>query len=315
MTNALINAQKETRKLMPSLHEACGFDFCKPYAVKEFDGRFTENKIKRMMAETLLEGEAVTPTTHRIIILTKGGGAFTFANVWYLVEIRYNKANIDLRSNYSYRESFDYFYVKSRFNDFRKSDDCHTIVVAQHHKYCKIPEKKPLDMAERMDVAKFGYCYSYRSNKRYISSIEVKDPHTRKTVCSYVHGIETDNADEIIDKSGYLLYTRRADLKRRAIKRKEEAAKAIADRTDFSEHVTTLTNLVAYKKGILLERFKNCNSSADYRDFDRDFSYFDGFITALEDYERYCKCVNEKGFKSVESESNFYNSLMAKFTK
>lgn len=314
MANALINAQKETKKLMPSLHEACGFDFCKPYAVKEFDGRFTENKIKKMMAETLLEGEAVTPITHRIVVLTKGGRLVN-ADMWYLVEIRYSKVNIDIRSNYSYRDSFDYFYAKSRFDEFRKSDSCHTIIVAQRLKDCKIPEKKPLDMTERMDVIRFNYCRSYPSDRRYISSIEVNDPHTKKHVCSYVHGIETNNEDEIIDKSGYLLYTRRAELKRRMVQRKEEAAKAIADRTDFSEHVTTLTNLVAYRKGILLERFKNCNTSADYRDFDRDFSYFDGFITALEDFERYCKCVSEKGFRSVESESNFYNSLMAKFTK
>ena len=314
MANALINAQKETRKLMPSLHEACGFDFCKPYAVKEFDGRFTENKIKKMMAETLLEDEAITPTTHRIIVLTKGGRRVN-SDIWYLVEIRYSKLNIDIRSNYSYRDSFDYFYAKCRFDEFRKSDSCHTIVVAQHRKYCKIPERKSLDLSERMNVTRFNYCRSYPSDRRYISSIEVKDPHTRKQICSYVHGIQTENIDEIIDKSGYLLYTRRADLERRAVKRREEAVKAIADRTDFTEHVTTLKNLVAYKKGVLLERFKNCETSADYRNFDRDFSYFDGFITALEDFERYCKCVNEKGFRSLESESNFYNSLMAKFTK
>lgn len=314
MANALTNAQKETRKLMPSLHKACGFDFCKPYAVAEFDGRFTENKIRKMMAETTLEGESVTPTTHRIIILTKGGTRVN-PNMWHLVEIRSNKANIDIRSDYSYRESFDYFYAKCRFDEFRKSDDCHTIVVAQNYKYCKIPEKLPLDLSERINVLRFNYSRSYPSEKRYISSFEAVNPHTKDKVWSYVRGVHTDNADEIIDKSGYLLYTRRDELKRRGVQRKEEAAKAIVDRTDFSEHVTTLTNLVAYRKGILLERFKSCNSSADYREFDRDFSYFDGFINALEDFERYCKYVDEKSFKNLEAESGMYNSLIAKFTK
>lgn len=313
MTNALTNAQREKKKLMPSLHRSCGFDFCKPYAVEEFDGKFTENKIRRMMAQTVLEGEAVTPTTHRIIVLTKGGNRII--DNWYLVEILNESVNISIMSNYSYRDSFDHFYAKSRYNEFRKSDDCHTIVVAQHHKYCKIPKTKPLDLSERINVTRFNYCYSYPSSEKYISSLYIYDSHERETVCHYVHTVRTLDANEIIDKSGYLLDTRRAELKRRVIQRKEEMEKAIVDRADFSEHVITLTNLVAYKKSILTERFKNCNTYADYRDFERDFSFFDGFINTVGDFERYCECVNNKGFKNLESESRMYNSLIAKLTK
>ena len=314
MTNALTNAQKDTPKLMPALHKACGFDFCKPYAVKETYGKFTENKIRKAMAEETLEGESITPSTHKIIILTKDSRDYRYGTAWVLVEILSNNVNIDIRSPYSLRQSFDYFYTKSRYNEFRKSDTCQTVILAQKYEYLCFPKKYALDMSKRMSVIDYDYCYSYRMDKRYISSVTVKGD-SRKNDSFYVDGIETENVDEIIDKSGYLLYTRRIELKRRLTKRKAEIAKTLADRTDFSEHVTTLTNLVAYKKGMLTEQFKACETYADYREFNKLFSYFDGFINIVNDVEGYCTRVNEKRFDSVEAEERLYNSIMARLMK
>ena len=314
MNNALINAQKEARKLMPALHEMCGFDFCKPYAVEEIHGRFTENKIRRMMAEIALEGELVTPTTHRIIVLMRDKSSYINADRWNLVEVLRSKVNIDIRSNYSYRDSFDYFYAKYRYEECRKSDACEAIVLAQSFKYCRIVPKTAFNEYDRVRVLDCNYVHS-ALNKRRISSLTVKSLEDGKKQLLYVYGVDDDNISEVIDKSGYLLYNRHRDIKNRSEIRKKEIQKALADKADFSDHLVTLANLVAYKKGILTEQFKECRTLEDYRSFEESFSYYGGFVTTISDYESYCHKVSNKLFASIEAEENAYNSLMRKLTK
>lgn len=313
MANALTNIQKDNKHIMQALHESCGFDFCKPYAVKEMYGRYTENKIKRTMADTLLEGEAVTPNTHRIIILTRDERNYINGRRWNLVEILSRNINIGIGSTYALSTSFDCFYAKNSFAEFRKSDTCQTVIVAQRKSDLCYPKVVERDMERRMELVDVRYGYTWRSNERHISSLTVKDVRGKNDTF-YVYGKKTENLDEIIDKSGYLLYIRHDDLMARARQRRYDREKAIADSADFSEHVATLANLIAYKKGILVERFKDCKTYADYEEFSKEFSYFGGFASAVRDFEGYNDRVNEKRFASVEAEEHSYNAIMTKLT-
>lgn len=309
MTNALKEAQKDNRYLMRALHEACRYDFCKPYVVKKIYGKYTENKIRKLMAETLADGKPITPYTHKIVILTKCEDRYIY-NRWHLVEILGTRIDIDTRSKYSYSESFDYFYAKSKFHEVRKSDTCQTIILAQS--YADLCELKTSihDMYGRMKVLDVHRCRTWNADKEYIGSLVLRDTDGSRSNF-YTHG-EPKTLDGVIDKSGYLLDIRRTDLRHRLKDRKAKLSKAVADSTDFSEHLTTLTTLVDAKKLVLTETFKNCKTYVEYKKFEEAFAYYGGFMNIVENYEEYRKDVLEKGFRSVEEETNRYNSLMKK---
>lgn len=309
MTNALKELQSENKHIMQALHESCRFDFCKPYIVKKIYGKYTENKIRKIMAEDY----AVTSNTHKIVILTKCEDSWLY-NRWHLVEILGTQIKIDTICPYYISGSaFDHFYTKSRFNEVRKSDTCQTIIIAQHYNDLCTLKTRIHDNYRRMEIIEVRYNRTWDSDKKYIGSLIVKGENNRKETV-YIGG-EPKNLDTVIDKSGYLLGIRHADMRQRLKENKAKIEKAIADSTDFSEHLASLTTLVESKKIVLTETFKNCKTYAEYKEFEGMFAYYGGFMDIVDDFEHYRSHVNNKSFASVKEEENCYNSLLRKLAK
>lgn len=312
MTNALKEMQRDNAHIMQALHEACRFDFCKPYVATKIYGKYTENKIRKMMAETFENDTPITTSTHRIVILTKCEDSWLY-NRWHLVEILGTRIDISTRCPNNYGCAFDNFYTQSRFHEVRKSDTCQTIIVAQHYNNLCRTKARTYDMYRRMELLEIRNNRTWDSDKQYIGALIVKGENRGKETI-YTSGYPK-SLDSIIDKSGYLLQNRHADLRQRLKEDKANKAKAIADSTDFSEHLATLTTLVQSKKIILTETFKNCTTCEEYKEFERAFSYCNGFVDIIGDFERYRSDVNSNGFASVDEEERRYNSLMTKLTK
>lgn len=308
MTNALKQAQKDDKHLMQALHDACRFDFCKPYIVTKVDGKYTENKIRKIMKETLVDGKPITNVDHKIVILTRDENR-CYYNYWHLVEILGTRIKIDTNCRGRYF-SLHNFYTQSRFHEVRKSDTCETIIIAQHYSNLCSKKTYAFDMYKRMYLLEVNRNRTWDTDREYIGSLVVRGENGDKETL-YTHN-EPKTLDEVIDKSGYMLDIRHADMRRRLKENKANMMKAVADNTDFSEHLANLTTLVESKKIVLMETFKNCNTYAEYKKFEEAFAYYGGFMNIVENYEQYRKSVNEKLFSSVEEENRFYHNIMNK---
>lgn len=308
MTNALKEALKDDKHLMQALHETCRFDFCKPYVATKIYGKYTENKIRKIMSETLVDGKPITNVDHKIIILTKDESR-CYYDTWHLVEILGTRIKIDTNCRGRYF-SLHNFYTQSRFHEVRKSDTCQTIIIAQHYSNLCSLKTHTYDMYRRMDLLEVNRHRTWDTDKEYIGSLVVRGENGDKETL-YTHS-EPKTLDEVIDKSGYLLEVRHTAMRQRLKESKAKAAKSVVDSTDYSEHLATLTTLVDAKKLVLTETFKNCKTHAEYKKFEEAFAYYGGFMNILENYEEYRKDVLEKRFRSVEEETNRYNSLMNK---
>lgn len=299
---------KDRPQAFRQLHKLYGFDFESNFIYYEHTGNFTVNAI--IKNASIQTGAQLNTIDYKMVLLVKPFLIWSKqnANTWYLVDIEENnKPSFDVGnicSKSGIYDGLDNFFTLQDFNNERKDKKVKAVLIAQRAELLKPEKVNYIDYGERYAVADVS-TISFISFKGeiYISSVTVKDGNGRKTVLRlYERDIKT--VDDLIDKSGYIVNERRADLKRRAEALRAERKKNEFLAADLSKYLYDADKQMNDIKRVISGYMLKAQTSGDiakinFYKLERVFSL----------YERLTSGIQEKTFKSIDSVKNVYKSI------
>lgn len=326
------NTFGHTRNLMRALNAVFGFDFCAPYYVAEVSGKYTVNKIRKAV-EAVAPLYDVNRSAFRVVALCSVDHPSYYAGRLYAVEITPDSFDVDHargvnQSRFSSSNSFDYCYKKAQFDELRKEESARCFVVVQASEYLRIYQgvsrtwrrtdlMKP---GERYDLEKVNcFCYAV-GGASYIGELEMR---TRTASGELIHykpprfnrrdAILAENIGEVIDKSGYLLQERRADLQSRAEALRAEKRRRAYEETDNSEKVEQLRAIIGAKRHALAFELERAKTSEEVTGIYKELrNYGNGFASIVADFERFEERTKAKEYPSIEASEKAYNDILAR---
>ena len=305
-----------------AVHDCFGIDYNKPFFAASIRGPFTVSK-----AEKAITAGGIDPRNAENIILIRDP-AHSYRNEWRVVTMDGRGGfDIEHRDNYYRREctrrraGFDNYYRKADFNEDRKSGTAEAVIISQHAEHLHKPAEKTLDPAERYKVVNFNLCRYADRNETYISRITLQrtnDHGTRAEIGNTSRVIyrgywEPATVEDAIDKSGYLVYDRRREWKRRARALRAERAKTAANAVDYSGQLAELDRLFTERKKAIaaaLEAAETPNQIKKIHTMIDD--YKTGLYWAAYDLEAFRDAAENKKFTSPEKARAAYESIRAK---
>lgn len=316
----------QSRDLMRALHRVYGFDFCAPYFVGRIDGRYTVNKIRKAV-EAVAPLYAVNRYGFRVVALCAVDYPRWYSGRLYAVEITADGFDIDgargvNRCGLRGSNAFDNCYKKGEFDELRKNDTARCIIVAQASEHLRPIWSKNwgredlIEIGERYRlIAPKTYRQRANDSQTYYSGAELQRIGGEATKIS--HSAPTRGGDcytdlsQIIDKSGYLIASRRLDLQRRADERRAEKKRRAYEATENGEKVETLRAIIGAKRHALaLELEKATTYEAIEAVSKKMRRYPDGFMYAVQDFERFEKRTASKDYPSIEASEKAYNAIL-----
>lgn len=324
------NTFGHTRNLMRALNAVFGFDFCAPYHVAEINGKYTVNKIRKAV-EAVAPLYAVNRYAFRVVALCSVSYPTYYAGRLYAVEITPDGFDVDRargvnQSRFSSSNSFDYCYKKAQFDELRKEESARCFVVVQASEHLRPVQAKPwrredlMKPGERYDLEKVNtFVYEF-GGASYIGGLEMRTRTASGELIRYElprysrrDAIPAENVGEIIDKSGYLLQERRADLKRRADQARAEKQRAAYQETDNREKVETLRNIIGAKRHALAYELEHAETAEDVTTLYKKLrNYGNGFARIVEDFDRFEARTNAKSYPSIEASEKAYSDILAR---
>lgn len=321
-----------TRNLMRALNAVFGFDFCASYHVIELDGKYTVNKIRKAV-EAVAPLYAVNRYAFRVVALCSVDRPTYYAGRLYAVEITPDGFDIDHarsvnQSRFSSSNSFDYCYKKAQFDELRKEESARCFVVVQASEHLRIYQgasrtwrrEDLVKPGERYDLEKVNtFVYEF-GGASYIGELEMRTRTASGELIRYEiprygkrDAIPAENVGEIIDKSGYLLQERRADLKRRANQARAEKERAAYQETDNREKVETLRNIIGAKRHALAYELEYAETAEAVEALYKKLrNYGDGFARIVEDFDRFEARTKAKSYPSIEASEKAYSDILAR---
>lgn len=289
------------------LHNFAGIDFCAPYILRKLN----------------------TPTTYRAIFdalniphTGKGWQVFAFFtdnNTFYCKKdfkvIKINSINyfdIDLKPYRYADDAPDEFYRKGDAEQARKA--CGVLwIVAQKDEHTTAPRgekfnRPQIDARERYNLKSVGYCHT-QTGVKYINRLNLADRKTGAGVCFELGSryytpreqITPENLPAVIDKSGFITYNRRADLKRRAQALRAERQKAQADQIDALHVAKCLAMTCEAVKNKLAEMLPTLHTSHELREVGNICcGWWSGVAGLFNGLERFTEKATAKTFASPE---------------
>lgn len=285
------------------LHENFGFDFEKPFILEEGENNFTINKVWSIIPHCNYD--------YTVAVVVSG-----YTPYYYCVQILSNDFSIELpnKNVLKWKTRPETYYRKSDFNRDRKKA-LEYFIIAQKKEYC-------LPIVE----TRYGN-YTFLENVRYTNvvkngsyGITFSEPNqgekTYFSVGNYIYGKSDDiknNPVNWFDKSGYLTYYKREELKRKAKKIREERQKAKyleTDNTSYIEKVRYEFNkLKTYSIGLLAAT----NNYETLKNISRCFEWKVTWI--LFEIELFEQRTNNKEYASIENSMTAYNNILEKIQK
>ena len=323
MKNTTNEAMKELLSINPhalqGLHYLFGYDFQAPHTIAHIKGRYTVNSVLKAVGGA--DREKV------VTLLTCEPRLWNRLNI---VQVNSTgKIEIDIEKGW-YNFNLDKLSFKQWFDEIRKSEKADTYIIAQEKKHTSKPQEKPFDTSARYEYIEGKDRKTGDGNgKIWISNITVraldgsnkkieltKDGH--KETYSRIIYRRPDEARpqthlEIIDKSGYLLPERRADLLRRADMLRKERAKAAYQATDNAEKVEELRTMVEQKKREFSQAIMNAANSEELRNAAHEL-YFK-FMWIMSEYERFADKTARRDYVSIHAAESAYNHIKEELGK
>lgn len=271
MTKQLLS---ENRKALQFLNHAKGFDFEKPYNIVCKVGRFTSRTVAACVPEGHAAAMLLKPTESRR----------RSYSVLYYVELGSAGTFYPLRKDgvkYWNYPGIDYLFSRGDFEDIRKNETDCIYIITQAPEHLKPRKESSINLSARLNMTEARRCGDGRGNT-YIGSVYLKSRQHNMRPIEYKTDRKPATVADVIDKSGYMICTRRADLKRRANLLRADRARAAAAAADFTaeaaEIVREMENAKKALSGAVLdaqvsgdfyaisERARNLRIAADYLD-------------------------------------------------
>ena len=305
-----------------AVHDCFGIDYNKPFFAASIRGPFTVSK-----AEKAITAGGIDPRNAENIILIRDP-AHSYRNEWRVVTMDGRGGfDIEHRDNYyrmectRRRAGFDNYYRKADFNEDRKSGTAEAVIISQHAEHLHKPAEKTLDPAERYKVVNFNLCRYADRNETYISRITLQrtnDHGTRAEIGNTSRVIyrgywEPATVEDAIDKSGYIVYYRRREWKRRARALRAEREKAAANAADYSNQLAELDRLFQAKKEAAAAAIL---AASTYEEMTAAGKMVEDYKTGLKwaayDIERVKDAAENKKFTSPEKARAEFERIRAK---
>lgn len=324
MMNATNEAKKALLTINPhalqGLHSLIGYDFQQPHTIAHIEGRFTVNGALKAVGGADREN---------VVTLLAMDHSRSYLDRLNLITVD-SLGRIDIDHKGGYKFGLDSVCMKGMFEDIRKSDRAECFIICQRSEYVKKPQEKPFDTSARYEYIEGKDRKTGDGNgKTWVSNITVRllDGSNRQIELTKDGNKETysriiyrrpDEARpqthlEIIDKSGYLLPERRADLLKRADQLRKERAKAAYQATDNAEKVEELRAMVEQKKREFSEAIMNAASSEELRNTAHEL-YFK-FMWTMSEYERFADKTARRDYVSIHAAESAYNHIKEELGK
>lgn len=308
MTNSSIKKILSVdRHAMQDLHTVLGFDFCKPFSSWYIDGRFTVKQIEKE-AEKRGHDNAVIAICAR----DRHGWNKDFS----LATTCGGVVSIDYKTPwYSKGRGLDNFYTKGSFEEVRKSNGAEAVVFVQNREYINKPSGKKVDFSERFKVERVNKSTDGKGN-RWISRLDLRQTTNNGKRVEYggqwyINGsnAKPQQLNDVIDKSGYILLDRRAELQRRAAALRAERAKAAYNATDNTRQLEELREIIQKRKSEIVEMLQNANTAKELIEVETALSRWKGFAGIVSDFERFKSNTENKKYKSIDDSNKAYQEI------
>lgn len=286
------------------LHDAFGFDFEQPFTVLHSVIGFTVNKIQKA-----LQAEGYADSFASLLVYDKSWPCWRVATLDHgKVKAVFERCELPRWWELGYEEPFDDFYTKGSFEELRKAGS-EVYVVAQEPAYFRAKqEAKALDPSRRYRVENATWDYDYTVNAVPLDSKGLPVKYHQPA-----HRLHEEPAPaDCFDKSGYLVYDRRENLRRRAQALREERAKAAYLASDKQqEQIEELCGLIAVRQMELVEALTVANTSQEFMAVAKSIGEYSwhSFSGIVSDYETFCEKTRNKSYPSIEDSDRAYNKI------
>ncbi len=301
---------KQAPMLMRALHNTFHYDFNQPYGFYHIDGRFT---IKQLEPYVLNNADTI------ILIRVKPNEHIY--DIWQsncLNVVRYNP-----HENGGYQigncravgawgsDSFDYFIRKGDFDTMRKSDLTDAWLLTQeranmhYSRNCNNIKFDPTDRF-KVTVPKSEGKLTQDTFVRYCSFIPYG--YNGKSSDTYDFDYYDTTISEYIDKSGYIIRNKRAELMRKVRALKAQKAKEEYLKTDNSDKITTLERLIDRYKAKLSEQLLAIADYDECYDIEQQVGWR-GLRSVYEDFDEFKKNTEKKLFNSIAESDALYDRI------
>lgn len=296
---------------LKDLHDVLGFDFCAPFGAYIVKGRFTIKQVEKLLvADGYNTGNSVIAVCTR----DTSRAAYGWRCGFQLVTIKWGSSfEIDYKTPYHHKgQGLDTFYTKGSFEEVRKSDSAETVIFAQLDKHIKKPCQRAfsLDTSERYKLLDFDYCYCHprEENKKYINRLHLQEIGTNGRKIDY-KATYAESIDHVIDKSGYFVQLRRADLKRRANALRAEREKAKFAASDNTAKIEELQKLIDGRKQEIITALESANTSSEFEAVAGALGPYKGFAGIVRAFERLKEKDANKSYTSIEAFEREYQRI------
>lgn len=314
MKNTMITREllKENKNALRALHVVFGYDFEKPFGTFYNGGNFTINKIYKMISGAGFSAD------DRISVLMQDTDKQYYNHDLHLVTIEHGKVVIDWerRNLYGIKGYPDYFFAKGSFEEMRKKTTCRCFIICQKREYMSEYKKPVCDLSGRLFLGEHAVTRAADrvGDPWYIGRVMVSDTFGRKTELSGFgrEDVKTQDITNIIDKSGYLVFAKRNELKRRANGLRADRKKAAYDAVDNSGKIAELKGLVAAHKNEIVNALISATSYSDLHNVAEMLGRWSGgLVGVVRSLELFEERTNKKQYTSIEQSDTAYNNIKA----
>ena len=312
--------QKEPQALK-ALNKILNMDFCKKVDFLKIEGRYTARQIENAAAAA-----GHNPYNSIIAILTTG--------VKYREEYIYistlgtlGSVKTNYKTDYSYIVRHDYttrsrcniesYYNKGDFDKYRKEENITTYIVCQARENLTQENPHSVDYNNRFKVLSVQKWTRSGGGASFIGRIDLErtDDNGSRACYNDPGRVIYSNKDyptdilQVIDKSGYIIDSKRDELKRRANGLRAERAKAAYTATDNAAKLEELKKEIDAKKAAIIEELTNATTGAQVNSIGHKIYFYDGLGGIMSDFERLSARDASKDFSSISDFDYYYNRI------
>lgn len=307
----LKNLENYKRGILRGLHGCLGFDLENELTLFEVNGSFTLNSLLKQAAAA-----GVDPVNYHIAVITRPEAGYRRDE--YTTFIIDEAGKFDNKINhcgYSNNNfvSLNTFFSKGDINDARKNA-WHTIIICQHRDLITAPRRNnpAPDLNGRFRLKKVNYYLKQFGGQKYVNSLDIIPENSNGRPYEYKPG--RGYSDEVnygvyIDKSGYILNIRRADLERRAAAITAAKKQAAYNATNNEAALAELKSQIENKKAAIIAELQAANNHEAIYEISKKLNHIRGLSDIYFDFECLQAADHDKKIPSIETFNKRYESI------
>lgn len=294
---------KENRKALQFLHDSYGFDFQKPCLIARIDGKFTHKSVMDTVKKHSEE-------KCKVVVFVQSSDKYRVHSLRAVVEDR-GRFSIDIPRGY-YGYNIDSFYGVGDFEETRKHKTAYAYIIAQSVSFMTTPrEKETIQLNARYRIAENGVrLWGDGRGNTYIGSVTLLSQYGGPEKLEYSDVDRryyagkrfSDNILDYVDKSGYLVWNVRKELRRAAKALKAERDAQAAENADYSERQKAIEDRMETAKEKFCPELIRAETAEDFNLLQEKLRILKSIAWSL-DYAKNYK------FSSVEAKENYYKGM------